>query len=193
MRLHRSRQTLPCARVANTLPSMQRDRTMSPFLPLSSAWLWALAICVAAAVLEGLMSGTGVKTRFAELRLPKMALPLWAWALVGLAYYLLFFLLLEALLAKPAVPGLTVPALALIGILLVANAGWNWIFFRKRDLRVSFLFFIPYLLLALTLAVLLAAMQHPLANAYLVYMAYLGYATWWGWQVWRLNMPTNHQ
>ena len=40
-------------------------------LPLHHAWLWAVATCVAAALLEGILSGTGIKGRLTELRLPK--------------------------------------------------------------------------------------------------------------------------
>src|SRR5271154_6695053 len=42
-------------------------------LPLHNASLWALAACVAAASAEGVLSGTGIKARFAELRLPNGA------------------------------------------------------------------------------------------------------------------------
>lgn len=42
--------------------------------------------------------------------------------------------------------------LALIAVLLIANASWNWIFFRKKNLWLSCVFFVPYLLLSLALA-----------------------------------------
>jgi hypothetical protein len=36
-------------------------------LPLNNPSIWALVPCVAAALLEGIISGTGIKSRFAEL------------------------------------------------------------------------------------------------------------------------------
>ena len=41
-------------------------------------------------------------------------------------------------------PGLTLLALALVAILLGANATWNWLFFRERDLWLSTIFYVPY-------------------------------------------------
>jgi len=135
------------------------------------------------------MSGTGLKTRFAELHLPKAAPPLWAWAIIGSAYYILFFFLLRSVLARPSTPFWTSFALTLIALLLIANASWNWVFFHKKDLWLSFVFFVPYLLLAFTLAGVLAHLRAPLLVWYALYLAYLTYATWWGYQVWRLNRP----
>ena len=133
------------------------------------------------------MSGTGIKSRFAELRLPKGALPLWAWAIIGGAYYVLFFSLLRSILARPSTPFWTSVALALTAALLIANASWNWVFFRKKDVWLSFVFFMPYLVLALTLAGVLRHIRNPLSGWYALYPAYLSYATWWGYRIWRLN------
>ncbi|HUL15163.1 MAG TPA: TspO/MBR family protein [Terriglobales bacterium] len=156
-------------------------------LPLHSSSLWALAACVAAAISEGFMSGTGIKARFAELRLPKGAPRIWAWLVIGGAYYVLFFLLLRSVLARPRVPFWTLAMLTLTGVLLLANASWNWIFFRKKDLWLSFVFFVPYFLVSLMLAGILHHLRNPLAGWYAFYPAYLVYATWWGYRVWRLN------
>lgn len=133
------------------------------------------------------MSGTGIKSRFAELRLPKGAPPLWAWAIIAGAYYVLFFFLLKSILARPSTSFWTSVALILTAALLIANASWNWIFFRKKDLWLSFVLFVPYLLIALTLAGVLRHIRNPLFGWYTLYPAYLAYATWWGYRVWRLN------
>jgi len=77
--------------------------------------------------------------------------------------------------------------LTLTGVLLLANASWNWIFFRKKDLWLSFVFFVPYFLVSLMLAGILHHLRNPLAGWYAFYPAYLVYATWWGYRVWRLN------
>jgi tryptophan-rich sensory protein len=156
-------------------------------LPLQGASFWALAACIAAAFFEGIMSGTGIKARFAELRLPKDAPGLWAWSIVGVAYYVLFFFLLKSVLARPPVPFWTSVTLTLTALLLLANASWNWIFFRKKDLWLSFVFFVPYPLLAFALGGVLYRIRSPLSGWYALYPAYLVYATSWGYRVWRLN------
>jgi len=135
------------------------------------------------------MSGTALKARFSELHLPKGAPPLWAWTIIGGAYYVLFFFLLRSVLARPSTPFWTSLALILLAVLLIANASWNWVFFRKKDLWLSFVFFVPYLVLALTLAGVLGHLRAPLLGWYALYLAYLTYATWWGYRVWRLNRP----
>ena len=103
-------------------------------LPLNNPSIWALVACGAAALCEGIMSGTGIKSRFAELRLPNGAPPLWAWAMIGGAYYVLFFFLLKSILARPSISFWTSATLTLTAALLIANASWNWLFFRKKDL-----------------------------------------------------------
>ena len=83
------------------------------------------------------MSGTGIKARFAELQLPKGALPLWAWPVVGGTYYVLFFFLLRSILNRPAISPWTSVTIILVALLLIANTSWNWIFFLKKDLWLS--------------------------------------------------------
>ena len=133
------------------------------------------------------MSGTGIRNRFAELRLPKYAPGLWGWSFIGGAYYVLFFLLLKSILARPPIRFWTWVTLTLMAVMLVANASWNWIFFRKKNLWVSFAFFVPYILLSLVLGGVLFRIRNPLSGWYALYPSYLLYASWWGYRVWRLN------
>jgi tryptophan-rich sensory protein len=165
---------------------------MPEHLPLQHPWAWALATCAVAAGLEGVGSGTKVSQRFAQLRLPQPALPLWAWSLIGLAYYVLFSFLLHSLFGEPPTPFWTAAALAIAAVLLVMNAAWNWVFFRKQDLWLSFILFVPYVLVALVLAVVLVRIRSQMAGWYLLYVGYLGYATWWGYGTWRLNSRLPH-
>jgi tryptophan-rich sensory protein len=95
--------------------------------------------------------------------------------------------MLRSVLARPSKPFWTSVALTLTVVLLLANASWNWIFFRKKDLWLSFAFFVPYLLLALALAGVLHLIRNPLSGWFALYPAYLAYATWWGYRLWRLN------
>jgi len=162
-------------------------------LPLQNAWTWALVGCGVGAISEGIMSGTGVKARFAELRFPNGAPRLWVWSIIGAAYYVLVFFLLKSLLNQAPTPYWTSIALTLVAVLLTANASWNWIFFRKKDCWLSFVFFVPYLLLALILAALLYRIRNPLFGWYALYPAYLVYATWWGHRVWRLNRECDRE
>ena len=160
-------------------------------LPLHNPSIWALLACAAAALCEGLLSGSEIKSRLAELRLPKGAPPLWAWSVIGGAYYVLFFFLLRSILARPSTPFWGPITLILTAGLLIANASWNWVFFRKKDLWLSFVFFAPYLLLAFALAGVLYRIHNPLAGWYTLYPAYLVYATCWGYRVWRLNSDSS--
>jgi translocator protein len=149
--------------------------------------MWALAACAVAAVSEGLLAGNEVGARFSELLLPPFSPPLWAWAIIGALYYVLFFFLLNSLLGSLPTPTLTLRALVLVAILLAANATWNWLFFRERELWLSTVFFAPYAALAITLALVLFRLRSPLFSWYLLYVAYLAYAAWWGISLWRLN------
>jgi translocator protein len=149
--------------------------------------MWALAACAVAAVSEGLLAGSEIGARFSELLLPPFSPPLWAWAIIGALYYVLFFFLLNSLLGSLPTPTLTLRALGLVAILLAANATWNWLFFRERELWLSTVFFAPYAAVAITLALVLFRLRSPLFPWYLLYVAYLAYAAWWGISLWRLN------
>jgi hypothetical protein len=106
---------------------------------------------------------------------------------VGAAYYVLFFLLMRSVLLRPAIPVWTSVTISLVVLLLTANASWNWVFFRKKDLWLSFVCFAPYWLLSMMLEGVLYRIHSPLVGWYSLYPAYLLYASWWGYQVWRLN------
>lgn len=151
--------------------------------------LLAVLMCVVAAVLEGWAAGGGVRARFAELRLPRFSPPLAVWVGIGLGYYVICFLILRRLFSMPLPDRGVQLALALLGALMLVNAGWGLLFFRLRDLRLSFLAFPPYGLLALALAAALARVDPPAAWILLPYLLYLVYATWWGYRLWRLNAP----
>jgi tryptophan-rich sensory protein len=160
-------------------------------LPLAYPWISSFVICAVAAALEGICAGTGVKQRFAELIFPTPSLPLWAWSLIGVAYYGIHVIVLHALLISTPFQPLTVTALVLVGVVLITNAAWNYLFFRRKDLRSSFYLSVPYALLAAALGVVLWATVRKAALSYIIYLVYLPYGTWWGYAVWRLN-EKNH-
>ena len=78
-------------------------------------------------------------------------------------------------------------ALVLTVVLLLANAFWSVLFFRWRDLRASFIAFVPYALLVAALVILLARTDPLGAILLSFYCIYLIYATRWGYHLWRLN------
>jgi len=152
-----------------------------------SPTLSALVICIAAAALEGALAGSGVRQRLAALHMPPYSPPFAVWLLIGLVYYAICFVVLRHLLAIDAVtPPLRV-ALALVILVLVANALWSVLFFRRRDLRGSFIAFIPYAVVVSALVLSLSRIYPLGAALFLCYCIYLLYATWWGYRLWLLN------
>lgn len=146
----------------------------------------ALGACAIAAALEGLAAGPGVKQRLSSLRVPRWALPFSAWLVVGGLYYLLCFIVLFRLLKLPTTR-LQVAALTAAIALMAANAAWNYLFFRRANLYVSFLFFLPYATLALALFGLLLSVDPVSSAIFGPYLLYFVYATAWGYKVWLLN------
>jgi translocator protein len=152
-----------------------------------NATLSALSICLSAAAFEGALAGSGVRQRLAALRMPSYSPPFSVWILIGLIYYVICFVVLRRLLtANPFTPGIYI-ALALVIVVLVANSLWSILFFRRRDLRASFIAFIPYTVVVMALVLSLFRIYPFGAALFACYFIYLLYATWWGYRVWLLN------
>lgn len=147
----------------------------------------SVILCAAAAMLEGLLAGGSVKQRFAELRLPTLSPPLSIWVAIGVVYYVICFVILYRLLAH----GLPAPrasvALGLLLAVMLLNAAWGYLFFRRRSVRGSFFALFPYSLLVLALAGILVWVDWMALVVLLPYLAYLGYALWWTHRLFRLN------
>jgi tryptophan-rich sensory protein len=146
----------------------------------------SLIICTAAAVLEGALAGSDVRQRLAELRMPPYSPPFALWLVIGAGYYAICFIVLRHLLVGPLTPA-AAAALVLLALVLLGNASWSVLFFRWRDLRASFIAFIPYALLIAALAAVLASTYPVGAALFLCYGVYLVYGTWWGYRLWLLN------
>jgi tryptophan-rich sensory protein len=153
---------------------------------VTKAALGALAICVAAAVLEGLLAGRGVKRRLTELRQPPHSPPFGVWVVIGLAYYLICFVVLTRLVDSTASP-LRWLAFALVVALLIGNAAWNLTFFRHRNIEASAIVSLVYAAVALSVTALLAVVDSVSALVFLPYLVYLAYGTWWVLALRRLN------
>ena len=152
-----------------------------------NATVLALIICLAAAGLEGASAGTGVRQRLAELRMPAYSPPFTLWLVIGAAYYLICLVVLRQLLASESFSPSIIIALLLLILVLIGNALWSVLFFRRRDLRASFVAFIPYGFVVAALIVLLLRIYPFGAFLFLCYGLYLLYATWWGYRLWILN------
>jgi tryptophan-rich sensory protein len=148
-----------------------------------------LAVCAVAALLEGLMAGRGVRQRFAQLRRPPLSPSLTVWGAIGVAYYLIYGVVLYRLLLLPST-GLRVAALSLTLIVLLANAFWNYLFFRVQNLGQSLALSAGYSLAAVVLLGLLMQVDRVAAWCLSAYVGYLPYANWWGYAVWRANTCT---
>jgi len=144
-------------------------------------------ICLIAAGAEGVLAGGDVRRALAEIRQPSWALPLRGWIAVGLAYYAVCFFVLWRLLEAGLERTEVIASFALLVAIMAANAAFNWLFFRKRDFRASFWFFVPYAVLVAGLIALLSRIDLPSMAAVAVYAAYLPYALAWSLFVWRLN------
>lgn len=113
------------------------------------------------------------------------------WILIGLIYYLICFVVLRRLLAANPFTLTACAALALLIVVLVANSLWSILFFRRRDLRASFIAFIPYAVVVAALVFSLSRIYPFGAALFTCYCIYLLYAAWWGYRVWLLNTQEN--
>lgn len=153
---------------------------------MSPPLTYALVVCAISAVLEGVLAGRGVQARFANLRLPRYSPPLPVWFVIGGLFYLVCFTVLYRLFRLPA-SGLRDAALALIVGMMLMNALWNYVFFRARNLFLSFVACLPYGLVAVALFVLTLKLDRLAALALSPYILYLGYAIAWGYALWKRN------
>lgn len=149
----------------------------------------SLAICAVMAALEGAMAGNGVRQRFGELRLPAGSPTLTVWIVIGLLYYAICFVVLDRLLLHGLSGRLAQIAFVLALAVMLYNAAWNWLFFRRKAMKASFISYGPYGVLVAALVGVLLPVDPWAASALVPYLCYLPYATWWGYRLWRLNRP----
>jgi translocator protein len=154
---------------------------------MTIALVYSLAACAISLALEALFAGSRVKARFAELRVPRYAPPLWAWVVIGAVYYVLCFAVLYRLLSMPGVVPLRQWAVMLFGSVMLINAVWNYFFFRTGNLFHAFVIGFPYSLIALVLFLLLLRLDRVAAFCLLPYLFYLIYANALGYYLWKLN------
>ena len=81
-------------------------------------------------------------------------------------------------------------ALVLVLAILLANAFWNYFFFRKRSVFLAFVMGPPYSAVALALFIVLLRLDRTAALWWLPYLVYLFYANALGYRLWKLNRPS---
>jgi tryptophan-rich sensory protein len=145
------------------------------------------ALCLAAILAETLAAGRDHAAVIGSLQQPKWALPMHAWYLIGVAYYGICFVTLYRIMQGGIFRGLRFFALGLVVAVMGANAVWNWVFFRRRNLGLSFRLFIPYSALVVLLLGALILVDLVSAVLFGVYLLYFPYAMAWAYHVWKLN------
>ncbi len=148
------------------------------------AALVSIGVCLGAAALEGVCAGKNVKAYFAKLKWPRYAAPLWVWYIIGAAYYAIFRILR---FERDSV--LRNAALALILFMMVANALWNYVFFRAQNLFAGFISGSLAPILDLTLFICMIQLDKTAAGVLVPYLIYRLYAVWWGYELWKVNRP----
>lgn len=151
------------------------------------AILISLGACVVAAALEGVCAGKNVKPFFASLKFPPYSAPLWAWSIIGGVYYVVFCFVTYRLLRLDTRSPLRIAAFSLILFMMVINALTNYVIFRARNLRLSFVVGSVFPVLDIALFVFLVLLDNASAWSLVPYLLYRIYAVWWGYGLWKLN------
>jgi tryptophan-rich sensory protein len=155
-------------------------------MSLGYALLITLVVSGLAAALEGACAGKNVKPFFTSLTFPPYSASLWIWSIIGGLYYLIFSFVIFRLLRLDT-SQLRSAALGLILFMMIANALTNYIIFRLRDLRLSFIVGCLFPVMDLTLLILLTQLDTVAAWSLVPYLVYRVYAVWWGYALWNLN------
>ncbi len=154
---------------------------------MSEPIFYATICCLAAVILEGVCAGGDIRSRLAELRKPRFVPPLWGWIAIAVVYYVICFGVLYRLFSLTSGTPFRTGAILLMVLLMLINAGWNWFFFRSRNLLHALLLGLCYTVLALMLTGLLLHIDGVAAACLAPYLLYLVYANVSGYVIWKLN------
>lgn len=146
----------------------------------------SIGICFGAAALEGICAGKNVKEYFATLKCPRLSPPLWIWYLIGVVYYASFWFVLFRVLRGES-STLRTGALILIPLMMILNGLWNYVFFRARNLFLSFISMMIAPIPDVVLLFCLLQLDREAAWALVPYLIYRLYSVWWGYGLWTLN------
>lgn len=148
--------------------------------------LLSIGICVAFALIGGLLTGNSLENWFTEIKHPWFSLPLTGWYVVGGLYYIMTIVILYQLLI--AKNGLERKITVWLTIAMIAgNEFWNYLFFGLESTFAGFIGLIPFTLLVVILFVKLWKFQQRTAWILLPYVIWLGYDLVWTYSLWILN------
>ncbi|MDQ6788223.1 MAG: tryptophan-rich sensory protein [Acidobacteriota bacterium] len=128
-----------------------------------------------------------MKSFFAQLKFPPYSAPLWVWTIIGVVYYLIFCFIIYRLLILDNDSLLKYTTLALILFMTVVNALTNYVIFRARNLRLSFIIGSLFPVLDVTLFIFLLQLDIVAAWSLIPYLIYRIYAVCWGYALWKSN------
>jgi translocator protein len=147
----------------------------------------AVAVCLGAAILEGVCAGRNVASFFTELRRPKYSAPFWLWSVIGVLYYAVFGFVLYRLIRLGPDGALRLAALVLVISMMIINGLTNYFIFRARDLRRSFWIGALFPVLDLLLLAFLLKLDRTAAISLIPYLIYRVYGVYWGYALWKAN------
>ena len=150
------------------------------------AFLVSCGVCAVAAALEGACAGRNVKSFFSTLKFPPYSAPLWVWSIIGGGYYLIFGFVVYRLFRLDS-STLSRAALVLVLFMMIVNALTNYIIFRARNLRLSFIVGCLFPLMDVALFICLVQLDTLAARSLVPYLIYRLYAVWWGYALWKIN------
>jgi benzodiazapine receptor len=162
-------------------------------MPNSYALFISIGVCLLAAALEGACAGNNVKAYFATLRSPSYAPPFFVWIIIGVGYYATFFFILFRALKLNTDSILKPATLSLVVFMMVANALWNYVFFRARKLSLAFVTGSAAPLFDAALFICLLRLDKVAAWSLVPYLMYRVYAVYWGYALWKLNRTVGGQ
>ena len=153
----------------------------------TSALAIALGVPVGCAVVGNAVTGDAVTTWYPTLRKSKLVLPLWAFIPIALLYYLICGRILYRLLTLDTPAPQRPAGLVLLGGMMVANEGWNYLFFGRRSVRAGFLGMIGYVVLTIAVQRQLRRVDRESAQLLLPYVGWMAYDLVYAYELWRLN------
>ena len=156
------------------------------------AILVSIGVCALAAALEGGCAGRNVKSFFSTLKFPPYSAPLWVWSIIGGSYYLIFGFVTYRLLRLDS-SAIRSVALSLMLFMMTMNALTNYIIFRARNLRLSFIVGSLFPVMDLILFICLVQLDSLAAWSLLPYLIYRIYAVWWGYRLWEFNRDVHNE
>jgi tryptophan-rich sensory protein len=147
-----------------------------------------VGICIAMAILGGILTGNGLQTWYATLAKPWFQIPLWAFIGVGIIGYLMDAIILYRLMTNVLSLDGKVVTIAAMLILMLYNELWNGAFFRLRNTLVGLVGLLGFLAPLAMAQVALIIYDRLSAGILLIYVLwYLIYDVPWAYALWRLN------